>query len=358
MDINEVKRKIELQRLVDKMKLNMMKHRIRYDNYISESINILIEYDNYNNYNMLDLLYYIFTDIKIELLDQLAIDIMYLVDIDAPDKFFIEYLYNWYNNLNDTSKIKLSLSYTDYINTKVNETIGDLNVDFLRGKYFLDIGSGDCALTFPIAEKLGMKGVAVDIETEIEWKGDSKDDRCKVRILYDGTNLNDILNEIKQLNPYNEKNPNNIEIGLITYNHSLHHFGSYGNIKHSIEQASNTITDNGYIIFREHAVDDFEDDIKINLQHILFQIKYIMNDAETFDEFWNLYIKFIDEYTADYMSEELLKKYCRDEGLTFLKDNPRIIPEPTNLEELINKHVDYSVDESLTLLYIFQKKLI
>lgn len=216
----------------------------------------------------------------------------------------------------------------------------------------MDIGAGDCALSFLIGKRLEMKSFGVDISTDIDWSGDSIDDPCKGRkILYDGTNIKDVKKIL--INKFKIRKP---KIGLCTYNHSIHHFGSFNNIETSIKQVSNLLKMGGYIIFREHNIHNIIDNYHINLQHIILFIRYTYNKTKGIDEFIKLYWKFIDEFTSNYFGKKYIEQVCSKNNLKLIYIKKREIPEPLNKKELIENGIKPDEDISKTYIYIYLRR--
>ena len=328
-------------------------HNIHYNTYILNALKDI----NYNN-NIIKLLYYCFNNIKIGTLKILAKKIKKAISINSLDYQFIKTIVTWMNNLKSSDYVKFKLSYSEYIDLKVDESINYIKSDKrLINNTYLDIGSGDCALTYKIGKKLNMKSFAVDIDTEIDWSGDSSKSCSGRKILYDGTNIKDVKKKIlKQFG--SEYKEHKFILGLCSYNHSIHHFGSYYNIENSIKQVSKLLKPNGYILFREHNIskDNFAMNININLQHIILFIKYTYDKKKGLDYFINLYNKYIFEYTSNYFSSKWLENICYKYNLKLIYKKKRIIPEPINKTELIKNGINPNIDISRTYIYIFQKK--
>ena len=70
--------------------------------------------------------------------------------------------------------------------TLAGKSLRFVSEGYTKDKFLLDIGAGDCALTNVIGKKLGINVVAVDIDDDIDWSGDSEDN-CERKILYDGS---------------------------------------------------------------------------------------------------------------------------------------------------------------------------
>ena len=346
--------KIKFDVKVENMKNMMFKHKIRYDNYISEACRILIKNGDFNEKDLLDILEYCFKEIQILDLENLSIKLYYLITIDAPDKAIVQLFYDWFNELNNNNKIKLSLSNTEHSDIILNELIKDLDKNFLKNKYLLDIGSEDCKLTFYIAEKLKMKPVSIQIDNNTYNKNISDD--CNINFLYDSINLNSVYEDLLTDNPYNEDNLKDIKIGLVIYNHSIHNIGNYQNIKNSIHQSSKLLVDNGYIIFSEHNTGTIYEDIRINLQYIFYNLKISILDSSKFKDYWIKYIKFINEYTSYLMSKNELLSTCLDNNLLLVNETKLNI---NDYEQSDYEQSDYNesyYDESYTILYTFKKQ--
>ena len=320
---------------------------LKNNKYISDNLKLVI-----NDNGIMKNLYYCFNNISISYLKTLEKKLIKAAFDNLSDKEIIYIIVDWIKGTKDSHYVKFKLSYNEYIDLKIEESIGFIKDDkSLVNNIHLDIGAGDCALSFLIGERLKMKSFGVDIDTEIDWSGDSKDDPCKGRkILYDGTNIKDV-NKIL-IKKFKIKKP---IIGLCTYNHSIHHFGSFDNIETSIKQVSRLLKNDGYILFREHNIHNNLDNYHLNLQHILLFIRYTYDKTKGIDEFIKLYRKFIDEFTSNYFGNKYIEQVCSKNKLKLIYKKKRIIPEPINKKELIKNGINPDEDISKTYLYIFKK---
>lgn len=344
-------------------------HDIKYNNYIYKSLNTIN-----NNNKILKLIYYCFNNVKINYLKKLEKKIIDKINkinkinnIDKLNKYvnidekIVNIICNWMDDIKYTDYVKYKLSDKAYIELKVNESVNIIKNDkSLNNCTYIDIGSGDCTLSYYIGNKLNMSIIPIDIDTNIDWDCgyNNNNNNCLPRkILYDGMNLKDIKEKIIHKFPYEYKN-GKVLIRLCSYNHSIHHFNNIYNIKKNIKQTSNILMANGYIIFREHNISSYIDYTYLNLQHIFLFIKCNYKKNKNFSNFISSYNNYIDYFTPNYIDENFLINECYKNNLILIHKEKRKIPEPTNERTLLNNGINPYEDISKTYIYIFKKLFI
>ena len=272
------------------------------------------------------------------------------------DVFFI--IYNWnhsvvQNERLDNPIIRVNgkvISYSDY---KVYEITNTIKTVIPKNTLLVDIGAGDCALTKNVADKLGIAGVAIDIKQPIDWTSlATEQNKCLQlnetknqngivgkHIYYHG---NDLIDSVKKHYP-------ETEVGMIMYNHSLHHFGSFENIKDSLSQSFHLLRKNGVLFIREHDLTNKNisiSNIYLNLQHIFLQMRYMLKSNP--DTVSIRLHNFMFYYTSDFFSFKNIKSWCESIGFTFSKR----VDRKTNMTNANGKIPDISH----TMFLAFVKK--
>jgi len=311
-------------------------HNIVINNYISIGFKKMCKKKNLNEY-IYKLIRYSFSDINIIQSKNISKKIEKLVNNNSNDHIIIKEIYNWYKNIPEKNKNGFTLTSEEYINTKVNymnKIIKKKNLEKLKHETLFDIGSGDCQITKAFAISNDMIPVGIDIKSDINW-GSSGTNSCKniKHIYYHGNNLNKMF-----YNKFDKK------IGLIMYNHSLHHFGSIDNIIDSLKKSFKILKKNGILFIREH--NNYSNDIFINIQHIVLTIKYIIdhNPEWNFDKINKYYKKFIFSYTSHFFSKKYIIDLCEKIGFKLIDCKKNIKLD----------YIDYK-DISKTYLYAFKK---
>lgn len=147
------------------------------------------------------------------------------------------------------------------------------SIEKLKGKSLLDIGAGDCAMTYLVSQQLGMEGNAIDVQMQIDWGGENSSDQKRKNdymakidnyYVYDGKNLKDALKGKK--------------FAVVMYNHSLHHFPSFQAQFDSLKQASQILEPGGILFLSEHA-NCFNDEI-LDLSHLLLNLRYSIDKKQ------------------------------------------------------------------------------
>jgi hypothetical protein len=310
-----------------------------------------------------DLIRYTFYDVDIPKRDELYNQIKAAVLENKSDSDIYLIMYRWWNGLQDADRLgnpKITvdgrtMEYTKYKIYEITSTIGD-DMPVMTNKLLVDVGAGDCSLTKNLANALNVAGVAIDIKQPIDWTSvaTKEEDICAKlnqtkgengingsHIYYRGDNL---VEAVKEAYP-------NSETGLIMYNHSLHHFGSYENIKDSLRQSYNLLSPGGVLFIREHdraIVDNpSASNIYINLQHIFLQMRGYFKEGDINKTLIRLF-DFVQLYTADFFSFDDIKGWCEGIGYTFKKKEMR----KTNIVENGNDVPDVSH----TMFLVFKKE--
>jgi len=315
-----------------------LKHSIIYNNYIS--VGFLKLYDN--KYKMKDYIYklirYSFTHVNINQSKLITDKLFTIINNFDSDYNILKLLFNWYIKLKKKDFIGYETSDAEYIKSKVtniNKIITQTHLDIIKNSVLLDIGAGDCTITKAFSDYNNLIPVGIDIKSAIDW-GSAGINVCSQinHISYNGNNLKEAY----------VKNFKNKKVGLIMYNHSLHHFGSFENIYKSLLQSYELLPKGGILFIREH--NNKGNDIDINLQHIFLSLRYTIEHYSVwnFEQIWKYFENFIYTYTSHFFSKEFLIKICKKIGFKLInaKKNQKL------------NYVDYT-DISRTYLYSFVK---
>ena len=322
--------------------------------YICSSIKQLLKKfssDSKKKKKILEIMKYSFTDVSMEKIKEITNFLYTCLKKKKSDADIIYTLTDWYKSLLKKDKISWPVSYKEYIKIKIDETISKIDdKNAIKGKILLDIGAGDCALTRHIGRALHMRSVAVDIKDDVDWSG-SGSKGCKqiTKVFYDGSKLTDVMREL------DKKFKRRPRIGCVMYNHSLHHFGSISNIKHSLQQSYKLLDKNGYLLVREH--NNQNNDISINLQHIFIALRYIMDSHPEWTgiNVLEYYRYFITHYTSHFFSKKFLISECKKLGYKFLGFQKRTVPRTLDYKNELEAGLNPQGDVSKTILFTFKK---
>ncbi|WP_199742193.1 class I SAM-dependent methyltransferase [Legionella qingyii] len=271
---------------------------------------------------------YAFADI-----DQKAVfDLMktlYAYPIDIPDTEIAQVIYQWYLTVGMQNKMGFPMTDKEYQESKsaniariITTGLSPQNRAKLKGKALLDIGAGDCAMTYLVSKHLGMEGNAIDIQSEIDWGGENSSDKkskndymaqISNHYIYDG---NDLLGALKEK-----------KFAIVMYNHSLHHFPGFQAQFESLKQASQILEPGGVLFLSEHA-NCFDDDI-LDLSHILLNLRYSIDKKQISspEAAMKALIKFKLEYQSHYLSKNILDVIAKQLGLTLIKEEIRSVTD-------------------------------
>ena len=315
-----------------------MEHLIIYNNYISISfIKLFKKVDKLYDYTY-KLIRYSFTDISINQCKIITKKLIKMINNYENDYNILQVLYNWYTTIQKKDIIGYPGSNEDYIKYKVknmNDVIKKENLDKLKNTVLLDIGAGDCSITKIFGKCNNMIPVGIDIKSNIDW-GSAGGNACNdiKHIFYNGNDLKKVY----------EKKIKNKKLGLIMYNHSLHHFGSFENIYNSLKQSYELLPKGGILFIREH--NNKSNDIDINLQHIVLSLRYTIDHYTNwnYEQLWEYLKNFIYTYSSHFFSKDFLIKICQKIGFKLIN-----VKKNKPLE-----YIDYT-DISRTYLFSFIK---
>jgi SAM-dependent methyltransferase len=285
------------------------KHSLVYNNYISFAFKKRFKNPKFLYFYIFKLIRYTFYDIPVNMYTQIIPILFTTINDNDNDYIILKNIYVWYKNILKKYIISFPMTNNEYTHLKVRKMakfIGNINLHQIKNTLLFDIGCGDCKLTKLFADYVNMVPVGIDIKTNINWSslGSSACDQVKY-ILYDGNNLQKIY----------KKHFKNKDVGLIMYNHSLHHFGNFENIYNSLNDAYNLLTNKGILFIREHDNDDNNNNnnnIEFNLQHITLALRHTIdqNPNWTYKQYWEYYKKFINTYSSHFMSKEFIINIC------------------------------------------------
>ncbi|CAM2753130.1 Uncharacterised protein [Legionella steigerwaltii] len=245
--------------------------------------------------------------------------------INTPDEVCAAVIHQWYHTVGMENKIGFVMTDKEYQTSKaaniariITSGLSPQKRERLKGKALLDIGAGDCAMTYLVSRQLQMEGNAIDIQSDIDWGGENSSKKKRENdymsqidhhYVYDGSDLLGALNGKK--------------FAVVMYNHSLHHFPSFQAQFDSLKQASQLLEPGGVLFLSEHA-NCFDDDI-LDLSHILLNLRYSIdkNQIPTPEEAMKAVSKFKSEYQSHYFSKNILDVIMGQLGFTLVKEDVR-----------------------------------
>ncbi len=245
--------------------------------------------------------------------------------LDTPDPVMAAVIHQWYLSVGMQNKKGFVMTDKEYQYTKsaniarvITSHLSPQSREKLKGKALLDIGAGDCAMTYLVSKHLKMEGNAIDIQSEIDWGGENSSNKkmkndymaqIHHHYVYDGSDLLGALNGKK--------------FAVVMYNHSLHHFPSFQAQFDSLKQASQIIEPGGILFLSEHA-NCFNDDI-LDLSHILLNLRYSIdkNQISTLEDAMKAVLKFKSDYQSHYFSKNILDAIATQLGFTLIKEEVR-----------------------------------
>ncbi|WP_010653539.1 class I SAM-dependent methyltransferase [Fluoribacter dumoffii] len=245
--------------------------------------------------------------------------------LNTPDETCAAVIHQWYLTAGMQSKQGFAMSDKEYQMNKaariariITAGLSPIPRESLKGKALLDVGAGDCAMTYLVSEELKMEGNAIDIQTGIDWGGENSSDK---------KTKNDYMSQINHHYTYDGRDllgaVNGKKFAVVMYNHSLHHFPSVQAQFESLKQASQLLEPGGILFLSEHA-NCFDDDI-FDLSHILLNLRYSIdkNQIPTPKDAITAVLKFKSEYQSHYFSKNIIDAMMSRLGLTLVKEEIR-----------------------------------
>ncbi|HHF7352953.1 TPA: methyltransferase domain-containing protein [Legionella anisa] len=245
--------------------------------------------------------------------------------LTTPDNDVAAVIYQWYLSVGLQNKKGFEMTDKEYQNNKsasiariITSHLLPKNKEKLKGKALLDVGAGDCAMTYLVSKQLEMEANAIDIQTEIDWGGENSSDKKRKNHYmtqlhnyyeYDGKDLLGVLKGKK--------------FAVVMYNHSLHHFPSFQAQLDSLKQASQILEPGGILFLSEHA-NCFDEDI-LDLSHILLYLRYSIDKQQILcpEDAMKAILKFKSEYQSLYFSKNILDVITNQLGFTLAKEEIR-----------------------------------
>lgn len=249
---------------------------------------------------------------------------------NTDDCFIAGLIYTWYSKLTKEELIGFKMTDDDYQSRKANNIASMIQASMpnheirqLRGKSLLDVGAGDCAMTYLVSKQLGIESCALDIKTEIDWGGEQSSDienkneymaKINRHYFYDGSNLLSVLAGKK--------------FKVVMYNHSLHHFPSFQAQMDSIKQITKILEQDGILFMSEHA--NCMDDEILDLSHILLNLRYSIDKKKisSKDDAFKALDKFKKEYgDSHYFSKNIIDYMTKNFGFKLVKEGIRAVDD-------------------------------
>jgi SAM-dependent methyltransferase len=266
-----------------------------------------------------NLFYYLFSNISEYKRNELAKQWMDTIvsNKPSPDSHYSKLVYDWYHSIDKKDVV----GYPTTIIDNKTQDIVTLIQRYTHKGLLIDIGSSDCQLAKDISSLLHMKPISVTIphghktrkyQLEICQEIDKiKYDKCFV----------------KQIRSFSEK------VGVILFNHSLHHFGSQAAIQKALSEAYSLLEKGGVLLIRDH---DSENDLFIDLQHVVLEMKY--SSGLPFQEYQTNIKKFIHSFQSYYFNANIIKEWCKKIGFSYVS----MLKKKTNIKDVCNADIDIS----------------
>ncbi|MCE0723575.1 MULTISPECIES: class I SAM-dependent methyltransferase [Legionella] len=245
--------------------------------------------------------------------------------LETPDTEAAALIHKWYLSVGMQYKKEFAMTDKEYQHYKsaniariITSHFSPQQKEKLKGKALLDVGAGDCVMTYLVSQHLEMEGNAIDIQTEIDWGGETSSDQKRKNhymaqlhnyYVYDGS---DLVSAVKGK-----------KFAVVMYNHSLHHFPSFQAQLNSLKQASQILEPGGVLFLSEHA-NCFDEDI-LDLSHILLNLRYSIdkNQIPTPSDAKMAILKFKAEYQSLYFSKNILDRITQQLGFTLMREEVR-----------------------------------
>ena len=275
-----------------------------------------------------NLFYYLFSNISEYKRNELAKKWMDTVQGNpVVDAHYAKLVYEWYHSIEKKDVVGYP---TSIIDNKIQDIV-KLISHAHKHTLLIDIGASDCQLAKDIAAILHMKPISVTVPHGHKTKKYQMDVCKEMEVLTYGKDF------VKRIRSFHEK------VGVIVWNHSLHHFGSNEAIRHALKEAYVLLEKGGLLVIRDH---DSENDTLIDLQHVVLEMKYStqlpMADYQAYMK------KYIAGLRTSYFNARVIKEWCKQIGFTYRS----IMKKKTNIKDVCNQDIDISN----TMYLCFQKQ--
>ena len=316
-------------------------HSLLTNSYISNAFKTMMK--GQSKKAKMEYLYYLiryaFRNISLATSHTLATILYKGIQLSHTDKDIITSVFRYYKSLKSSNMLEPLFTKEESAKSKMDEmeqVIGSALLKKQKGSLLVDVGTGDCSIVKEFADHSGMIPVGVDIKNETQW-GKEEDACDKIHhIYYDGSDLISAVH----------KRMNKKRVGMIMYNHALHHFGSPENIHHSLEQAYKLLSKNGILFIREHDI-NLTSDIDINLQHIFLHMRHVIDHHKEWkeDDLWKYMNHHITTFSSHYFSKQSLVTLCKTIGFKLIQIRKKVPMPYLNYREI-----------STTTFFAFVKK--
>ena len=274
------------------------------------------------------LIRYCFRNISLATSHKLATILYKGIESSDTDKEIITSVFRYYKSLSTSNMLEPLFTKDEYAQSKMSEmeqTITPALLKKQKGLLLVDVGTGDCSIVKEFADYSGMVPVGIDIKNETQWG--KEEDACNkiTHIYYDGS---DLVGSI-------HKRMGKKKVGMIMYNHALHHFGSPENIRHSLEQAYKLLSKNGILFLREHD-NHLTSDIDINLQHIFIHMRHVIDHHKEWkeDDLWKYMNHHITTFSSHFFSKQSLLSLCKSIGFKLIQIRAKVPMPYLNYREI------------------------
>jgi len=309
---------------------NLYKHNLIVNSYINTAFKAMMK--DASRQAKMEYLYYLirycFRNISLQKSHELT-QLLYQAILDCKsDQEILVAMFTFYKGLLATDFLPSLFTSEEYSQAKlaeIEETLTPALLKMKRGTLLLDVGSGDCSLVKLVADARNMQPVGVDLKDDIEWgKGSSM---CKqiTHILYNGRDLAKAV----------RAKVGTKQVGLIMYNHALHHFGSPDAIKHSLQEAYKLLPKTGLLFLREHDVSQTTD-IDINLQHIFIHMRHVIDQHKMWDadDLWAYMNHHMRTFSAHFFTKDSLLRLVKSIGFRLIKVQSKVPMPYANYREI------------------------
>lgn len=278
------------------------------------------------NYSTLDcfktihnLFYYLFSNISEYKRNELAKQWMDTIvsTKPCPDSHYSKLIYDWYHSIEKKDVV----GYPTTIIDNKTQDIVNLIQRYTHKGLLIDIGSSDCQLAKDVSSLLHMKPISVTVPYGHKTRKYQLD-ICKEidKIQYD-------KHFVKRIRSFSEK------VGVILFNHSLHHFGTQEAIQKALREAYSLLEKGGVLLIRDH---DSDNDLFIDLQHVVLEMKY--SSSLPFQEYQTTIQKYIHSFQSHYFNASVMKEWCKKIGFSYVS----MLKKKTNIKDVCNADIDIS----------------
>jgi hypothetical protein len=293
-------------------------------NYYIYHVLLILCDDNYSSLacfrTLHNLIFYLFSNIIENKRNEIVRKWMDTLQKKTDDEYYYKITYNWIKSITQKDHI----GYTAYASKA--DLISKIVKPFINGKgSYVDYGAGDCKFAKDMGTLLNLKPYSIKVPNGHVVQ----------------TPQTALCEEIGMITTTELKIPKDTRV--LVFNFALHHLDTIDIVKEKIQEAYAKLPVNALMVIYDHNSDN---DIWLNLMHILIEIKSFKGTLPELLKFMKVYIT---RYRSSFFNQNEVTKWCKKVGFSFKKH----IQKPSQTTDVCDK----TTPLSNTMVLCFKKQL-